>query len=80
MRIQSLNQRDDVKKDAGSAVIELSGLELIALNNILCKVAKEAEYSAEILLGMTRVVHTANALVQHGSLDKIDLHKLEELI
>ena len=49
MRIQSLNQRDDVKKDAGSATVELSGLELIALNNILCKVAKESECDSEIL-------------------------------
>ena len=32
MRIRSLNQRDDVKKDAGSDTVELSGLELIALN------------------------------------------------
>lgn len=79
MRIQSLNQRDDVKKDAGSATVELSGLELIALNNILCKVAKESECDSEILFGMTRVVHTANSIVQHGSLDKIDLHKVEEL-
>ena len=79
MRIQSLNQRDDAKKDDGSAVIELSGLELIALNNILHKVAKEAECGSEMLLGMTRVVHTANSIVQHGSLDKIDLHKMEEL-
>ena len=75
MRIQSLNQRDDAKKDDGSAVIELSGLELIALNNILSKVSKEAE----MLLKMTRVVHTANSIVQHGSLDKIDFHKMEEL-
>lgn len=59
MRIQSLNQRDDVKKDAGSATVELSGLELIALNNILSKVAKEAERRSEMLLKMTRVVHTA---------------------
>lgn len=65
MRIQSLNRRDDVKKDAGSATVELSGLELIALNNILCKVAKESECDSEILFGMTRVVHTANSIVQH---------------
>ena len=52
MRIQSLNQRDDVK---------------------------ESECDSEILFGMTRVVHTANSIVQHGSLDKIDLHKMEEL-
>lgn len=49
MRIQSLNQRDDAKKDDGSAVIELSGLELIALNNILSKVSKEAECRSEML-------------------------------
>ena len=64
MRIQSLNQRDDAKKDDGSAVIELSGLELIALNNILSKVSKEAE---------------CRSIVQHSSLDKIDFHKMEEL-
>lgn len=37
MRIYSLKVRDDAKKDPGCAVVELSGLELIALNNILCK-------------------------------------------
>ena len=79
MRIQSLNQRDDAKKDDGSAVIELSGLELIALNNILSKVSKEAECRSEMQLKMTRVVHTANSIVQHSSLDKIDFHKMEEL-
>lgn len=79
MIILTLNRRDDVKKDAGSAMLELSGLELIALNNILCKIAKEAECRSEILLGMAKSVHTANSIVQHGSLDRIDLQKLEEL-
>lgn len=79
MQIKSLNQRDDAKKDAGSATVELSGLELIALSNILCKVTKEAECRSEILLGMAKAVYTANSIVQHGSLDRIDLQKLEEL-
>lgn len=79
MVIHALNRRNDVKKDVGSAMIELNGLELIALNNILCKVAKEAECRSEILLGMAKAVHTANSIVQHGSLDRIDLQKLEEL-
>lgn len=79
MVIHTLNRRDDAKKDVGSAMIELNGLELIALNNILCKVAKEAECRSEILLGMAKAVYTANSIVQHGSLDRIDLQKLEEL-
>ena len=79
MRIQSLNQRDDAKKDDGSAVIELSGLELIALNNILCKVAKESECDSEMFFGMTRVVHTANSIVQHGGLDSVDILALSNV-
>lgn len=79
MVIHALNRRDDVKKNVGSAMIELNGLELIALNNILCKVAKKAECRSEILLGMAEAVYTANSIVQHGSLDRIDLQKLEEL-
>lgn len=79
MIILTLNRRDDVKKDAGSAMFELSGLELIALNNILCKIAKEADSKSEMLLGMARAVYAANSIVQHGSFDKIDLHKMEEL-
>ena len=35
MRIYSLKVRDDAKEDPGYAVVKLSGLELIALNNIL---------------------------------------------
>ena len=79
MRIQSLNQREEVKKAAGSPTVELRGRELMAPNNTWRKFAKESECDSEILFGMTRVVHTANSLVQHSSLDKIDLHKMEEL-
>ena len=43
MRIYSLKVRDDAKKDPGCAVVELSGLELIALNNILSKTSKGAK-------------------------------------
>lgn len=78
MRIYSLKVRDDAKKDPGCAVVELSGLELIALNNILSKTAKEAKHDSDLLAGMVCVTHTANALVQHGCFDRLDLNKLEE--
>lgn len=78
MRIYSLNVRDDAKEDPGYAVVKLSGLELIALNNILSKTAKEAKSYSDLLAGMVCVTHTANALVQHGCFDHFDLNKLEE--
>ena len=67
MRIYSLKVRDDAKKDPGCAVVELSGLELIALNNILCKMAREGGSSSELLVNMACTTHTANAVVQHGA-------------
>ena len=78
MRIYSLKVRDDAKKDPGCAVVELSWLELIALNNILSKTAKGAKRDYDCLAGMVCVTHTANALVQHGRFDRFDLNKLEE--
>ena len=78
MRIYSLTVRDDAKEDHGYAVVKLSGLELIALNNILSKTAKEAKQYSDLLAGMVCVTHTANALVQHGCFDRFDLNKLEE--
>ena len=68
MRIYSLKVRDDAKEDPGYAVVKLSGLELIALNNILSKTAKEAKHYSDLLACMVCVTHTANALVQHGVL------------
>ena len=79
MRIYSLKVRDDAKKDPGCAVVELSGLELIALNNILCKMAREGGGSSELLVNMACTMHTANAVVQHGGFDKIDLSAMERL-
>lgn len=79
MRIYSLKVRDDAKKDPGCAVVKLSGLELIALNNILSKTAKEAKCDSDLLAGMVCVTHTANAVVQHGGFDKIDLSAMERL-
>ena len=81
MRIYSLKVRDDAKEDPGYAVVKLSGLELIALYNILSKTAKEAKEAkrySNLLAGMVCVTHTANALVQHGCFDRFDLKKLEE--
>lgn len=66
MRIYSLKVRDDAKEDPGYAVVKLSGLELIALNNILCKMAREGGSSSELLVNMACTTHTANAVVQHG--------------
>ena len=53
-------------------------LELIALNNILCKMAREGGCS-ELLVNMSCTTHTANAVVQHGGFDKIDLSAMERL-
>ena len=78
MRIYSLKVRDDAKKDPGCAVVELSGLELIALNNILSKTAKGAKRDYDCLASMVCVTHTANALVQHGCLDIYDVNNLKE--
>lgn len=44
MRIYSLKVRDDAKEDPGYAMVKLSGLELIALNNILCKPSLTKRY------------------------------------
>ena len=79
MRIYSLKVRDDALKDPGYAVVELSGLELIALNNILCKIARERGSSSELLVNMACTTHTANAVVQHEGVDKIDLSAIERL-
>ncbi len=78
MRIYSLKVRDDAKKDPGCAVVELSWLELIALNNILSKTSKGAKRDYDCLAGMVCVTYTANALVQHGCLDIYDVNNLEE--
>lgn len=79
MRICSLKWRDDAKKDPGCAVVKLSGLELIALNNILCKMAREGGSSSELLVNMACTTHTANAVVQHDGFDKIYLSAMERL-
>lgn len=79
MRIYSLKVRNDAKKDPGCAVVGLSGLELIALNNILCKIAREGGSRSELLVNMACTTHTANAVVQHGGFDKIDLSAMERL-
>lgn len=79
MKICLLKVRDDALKDPGCAVVELSGLELIALNNVLGKLAREGGSSSELLVNMARTVHTANAVVQHGGFDKIDLSAMEML-
>lgn len=78
MRICSLKWRDDAKEDPGYAVVKLSGLELIALNNILSNTVKEAKHYSNLLASMVCVTHTANALVQHGCFDRFDLNKMEE--
>lgn len=79
MRICSLKVRDNALKDPGCAVVELSGPELIALNNILGKLAREDSNKSEMLVSMACAVHAANAVVQHGGFDKIDLSAMERL-
>lgn len=79
MRICSLKVRDDARKDPGCALVELSGLELIALNNILRKMTREGGGGSELLVNMACTTYTANAVVQHGGFDKIDLSAMERL-
>lgn len=79
MRIYSLKVRDDAKKDPGCAVVELSGLELIALNNILCKrlVKAAAVLSCLPTWPAQRIPQTL--LCSMGGFDKIDLSAMERL-
>jgi hypothetical protein len=40
MRIRSLIYRDHAKNEPGSAIVELTGEEIVALNNIIRKATK----------------------------------------
>lgn len=78
MRIRSLIYRDHAKNEPGSAVIELTGEEIVTLNNIIRKATKEKE-GKSASLEMTKSSILLNALVQHGGLDSVDILALSEV-
>lgn len=56
------------------------GRQVVTMDGIAHDVPRwDMIIASEILLGMTKAVYTANSIVQHGSLNRIDLQKLEEL-
>lgn len=78
MRIRSLIYRDHAKNEPGSAVIELTGEEVVTLNNIIRKATKEKEgKSASLEMAKSSIL--LNALVQHGGLDSVDILALSEV-
>ena len=77
MRIRSLIYRDHAKNEPGSAIVELTGEEIVTLNNIIRKATKEQKgKSASLEMAKSSIL--LNALVQHGSLDSVDILALSE--
>jgi hypothetical protein len=78
MRIRSLIYRDHAKNELGSAVVELTGEEVVTLNNIIRKATKEQKgKSASLEMAKSSIL--LNALVQHGSLDSVDILALSDV-
>lgn len=78
MRIRSLIYRDHAKNELGSAVVELTGEEVVTLNNIIRKATKEQKgKSASLEMAKSSIL--LNALVQHGSLDSVDILALSDI-
>lgn len=78
MRIRSLIYRDHAKNELGSAVVELTGEEIVTLNNIIRKATKEQKgKSASLEMAKSSIL--LNALVQHGSLDSVDILALSDV-
>jgi hypothetical protein len=78
MRIRSLIYRDHSKNEPGSAIVELTGEEIVTLNNIIRKATKEQEgKSASLEMAKSSIL--LNALVQHGGLDSVDILALSEV-
>lgn len=78
MRIRSLIYRDYAKNELGSAVVELTGEEIVTLNNIIRKATKEQKgKSASLEMAKSSIL--LNALVQHGSLDSVDILALSDV-
>lgn len=79
MRIVSMVIRDDVKGDCrGSAIVELSGDEIIYLNNILYSNTKQMTEKTTPL-ELAKDVRLLNAIVQHGGIDSFDIGSLAEI-
>ena len=78
MRIHSLVHRDDAKKEGGSAMVMLTGKEIISLNNLLYGATKSMT-GKRTLLELAKEVNLLNALVQHGGLDSFDVETLAEV-
>lgn len=78
MRIRSLIYRDHAKNEPGSAIVELTGEEIVTLNNIIRKATKEQKgKSASLEMAKSSIL--LNALVQHGCLDSVDILALSEI-
>ncbi len=78
MRIRSLIYRDHAKNEPGSAVVEMTGKEIVTLNNIIRKATKEQDgKSASLEMAKSSIL--LNALVQHGNLDSVDILALSEV-
>lgn len=78
MRIRSLIYRDHAKNEPGSAIVELTGEEIVTLNNIIRKATKEQKgKSASLEMAKSSIL--LNALVQYGSLDSVDILALSEV-
>lgn len=78
MRIRLLIYRDHAKNEPGSAVVELTGEEIVTLNNIIRRATKEQEgKSASLEMAKSSIL--LNALVQHGGLDSVDILALSEV-
>lgn len=78
MKMVSLVIRDDVKGESGSAVVELSGEEIIFLSNILYRDTKQILGRA-VPLELAKSIKLLNAIVQHGGVDSYDIDLLAEI-
>lgn len=78
MKMVSLVIRDDVNGESGSAVVELSGEEIIFLSNILYRDTKQILGRA-VPLELAKSIKLLNAIVQHGGVDSYDIGLLAEI-
>ena len=78
MKIRSLIYWDPAKNEPGSAVIEMTGKEIVILNNIIWEAAKGKEGKSGSL-DMAKSLILLNALVQHGGLDSVDILALSDV-
>lgn len=78
MKMVSLVIRDDVKGESGSAVVELSGEEIIYLSNILYRETKQM-LGRTAQLELAKSIKLLNEIVQHGCVDSYAVGMLAEI-